>query len=78
MSAKRAAKSKEPPAKRSGELSACRWGVGFNAVTGAEILARATKRGTKPAIWIREAAIERLQRDRAAELTPTPAPPPRR
>jgi hypothetical protein len=74
MSAKRTAKSKEPAAKRAGELSECRWGVGFSAAIGAEIRERSTKRGTKPAIWIREAAIMRLERDREADKAAPPPP----
>jgi hypothetical protein len=68
MTARGASRSKKTPvAKRGGELSAYRWSVSFNDGDGTEISKRAERQGTKPAIWCREAALQRLARERAAD-----------
>jgi hypothetical protein len=61
--ASKSTRPKKSPAVR-------RWTIQFDKERGDEILALATKRGTKPAIWIREAAFERLQRDVADPVPP--------
>jgi hypothetical protein len=67
ITAKGYAKPKKSPVKGDGPV---RWSLSFNQADGTEIRERAERRGTKAAIWCREAVFERLQRERAAEAPP--------
>ncbi len=66
--------AKRAKVKRPGGLSAARWTVNFDATSGAEIRQRSTRQGTKPGVWCREAALERLRRENLEDQDTTPLP----